>query len=119
MGAFSDTLIFGLPAKLGLEIMAANSKPQIDVAIPSFGYNNHVAINQRFGFIRKAVVSLGARHDGSQLREVVTTKTRRLMCGLTPRTGPKPIKPDFQQWSGPRDHYHPKPRISLGRQTSV
>ncbi|MBJ7525702.1 MAG: IS5 family transposase [Sphingomonadaceae bacterium] len=53
--------------------MAANGKPQIDIAIPSFGYKNHIAIDQRFGFIRKAVVTHGARHDGSQLREVVTT----------------------------------------------
>jgi IS5 family transposase len=48
-------------------------KPQIDIAIPSFGYKNHIAIDQRFGFIRKSVVTHGARHDGSQLREVVTT----------------------------------------------
>jgi transposase, IS5 family len=53
--------------------VAANGKPQIDIAIPSFGYKNHIAIDQRFGFIRKAVVTHGARHDGSQLREVVTT----------------------------------------------
>ena len=53
--------------------MAANGKPQIDIAIPSFGYKNHVAIDQRFGFIRKGVVTHGARHDRSQLREVVTT----------------------------------------------
>jgi transposase, IS5 family len=53
--------------------IAANGKPQIDIAIPSFGYKNHIAIDQRFGFIRKSVVTHGARHDGSQLREVVTT----------------------------------------------
>ncbi|CAN1503842.1 COG3039 Transposase and inactivated derivatives, IS5 family [Sphingomonadaceae bacterium] len=52
---------------------AADGKAQIDIAIPSFGYKNHLAIDQRFGFIRKAVVTHGARHDGSQLREVVTT----------------------------------------------
>ena len=52
---------------------AVNGRPQIDIAIPSFGYKNHVAIDQRFGFIRKSVVTHGARHDGSQLREVVTT----------------------------------------------
>lgn len=40
---------------------AANGKALIDIAIPSFG------------FIRKAGVTHGARHDGSQLREVVTT----------------------------------------------
>tara|TARA_R110000787_G_C13434478_1_gene445824 strand:- start:3327 stop:4223 length:897 start_codon:yes stop_codon:yes gene_type:complete len=52
---------------------AANAKPQIDIAIPSFGYKNHIAIDRRFGFIRKSVVTHGARHDGSQLREVVTS----------------------------------------------
>tara|TARA_R110000772_G_scaffold88129_1_gene183358 strand:+ start:1406 stop:2470 length:1065 start_codon:yes stop_codon:yes gene_type:complete len=52
---------------------AAGRKPQIDIAIPSFGYKNHIAIDQRFGFIRKSVVTHGARHDGSQLREVVTS----------------------------------------------
>jgi transposase, IS5 family len=29
--------------------VAANGKPQIDIAIPSFGYKNHIAIDQRFG----------------------------------------------------------------------
>ena len=52
---------------------AVGGKPQIGIAIPSFGYKNHIAIDQRFGFIRKSVVTHGARHDRSQLREVVTT----------------------------------------------
>lgn len=49
-----------------------DGKPQTDIAIPSFGYKNHIAIDRRYGFIRKAVVTHGARHDGSQLRHVVT-----------------------------------------------
>lgn len=53
--------------------VAANGKPQVDIAIPSFGYKNHIAIDQRYGFIRKSVVTHGACHDGSQLREVVTS----------------------------------------------
>jgi len=52
--------------------LAADGKPQTDIAIPSFGYKNHIAIDRRFGFIRKTVVTHGARHDGSQLRHVVT-----------------------------------------------
>jgi transposase, IS5 family len=48
-------------------------KAHIDIAIPSFGDKNHIAIDQRFGFIRKSAVTHGARHDGSQLRDVVTT----------------------------------------------
>jgi len=51
---------------------AADGKVQTDIAIPSFGYKNHIAIDRRYGFIRKAVVTHGARHDGSQLRHVVT-----------------------------------------------
>jgi transposase, IS5 family len=42
-------------------------------ARPAVNGKPHIAIAQRFGFIRKAVVTHGARHDGSQLREVVTT----------------------------------------------
>jgi transposase, IS5 family len=52
--------------------LTADGKPQTDIAIPSFGYKNHIAIDRRFGFIRKAAVTHGARHDGSQLRHVVT-----------------------------------------------
>lgn len=53
---------------------AADGKPQIDIAIPTFGYKNHVAIDRRFGFIRSFAVTSAARHDGALLREVVTKK---------------------------------------------
>ena len=53
--------------------IAANGKPYMDIAIPSFGYKNHIAICRGFGFIRKSATTHGARHDGSQLSEVVTT----------------------------------------------
>ncbi len=29
------------------------TKPPIDIAIPAFGYQNHIAIDKGFGFIRK------------------------------------------------------------------
>ena len=48
-----------------------NGRSHIDIAIPSFDYQNHIAICR--GFIRKSVVTHDARYDGSQLREVVTT----------------------------------------------
>ncbi|MDX9861220.1 MAG: IS5 family transposase [Rhodospirillales bacterium] len=50
---------------------AARSVPEL--AIPVFGYKNHVAIDRRFGFIRSFAVTDAARHDGALLREVVTT----------------------------------------------
>jgi IS5 family transposase len=50
---------------------AARSVPEL--AIPVFGYKNHVAIDRRFGFIRGFEVTDAARHDGALLRALVTT----------------------------------------------
>ena len=50
----------------------ANSKPGIDIAIPSFGYKNSVSICRTFGFIPKCRVTDAARFDGRMLRDVVT-----------------------------------------------
>lgn len=51
---------------------AADGKPQVDIAIPSFGYKSTVSICRRFGFIRKGKITDGARYDGRMLRDVVT-----------------------------------------------
>ena len=53
--------------------LTANGKPQIDIAIPSFGYKSSIAICRTFGFIRKCKVTDGARFDGRMLRDVVTS----------------------------------------------
>ena len=60
-------------AKFAKARIAANGKPYMDIAIPSFGYKNHITICRDFGFIRKSATTHGARHDGSQLSEVVMT----------------------------------------------
>lgn len=39
--------------------------PQI--AVPVFGYKNHVSIDRAHGFVRRFTVTHAARHDGSQL----------------------------------------------------
>ena len=56
--------------------VAANAQgtmtPFTDIAIPSFGYKNHIGICRVHQFIRQSVTTHGARHDGSQLCEVVT-----------------------------------------------
>lgn len=51
---------------------AADGKPGIDIAIPSFGYKSSVSICRAFGFIRKGKTTDGARFDGRMLRDVVT-----------------------------------------------
>jgi len=46
-----------------------NGTPQIDIAIPAFGYKNHVSIDQRHGIIRREMTTDAAAHDGARLRE--------------------------------------------------
>lgn len=40
-----------------------------DIAIPVFGYKNHISIDRRHGFIRKWDVTDAAAHDGAMLRQ--------------------------------------------------
>ena len=48
---------------------AANGKPQIDIAIPTFGYKSHICIDRRHGIIRRQKTTDAAAHDGARLRE--------------------------------------------------
>ena len=48
---------------------ADGSKPPVDIAIPSFGYQNHIAIDRRFGLIRRWQVTDAAAYEGARLRE--------------------------------------------------
>ncbi len=45
--------------------------PRVDLAIPAFGYKNHVGIDRRHGLIRTWKVTDAARHDGAQLPELI------------------------------------------------
>ncbi len=47
------------------------SKPPVDIAIPSFGYKNHIGIDRRHGLIRAWSVTNAAAHDGARLAEVL------------------------------------------------
>ena len=50
----------------------ADGKPQVDIAIPSFGYKSSISMCRAFGFIRKGKTTDAARFDGRMLRDVVT-----------------------------------------------
>ena len=43
----------------------------VDLAIPAFGYKNHVSADQRHRLIRKWTVTDAAAHDGKQLRDLL------------------------------------------------
>lgn len=46
-----------------------------DIAIPVFGYKNHVSIDRAFGFIRKWAATDAAAHDGRMLRRGLLDKS--------------------------------------------
>jgi transposase, IS5 family len=54
---------------------AADGKKQIDIAIPTLGYQNHVSIDREHGLIRKWDVTDAAKFEGSMLREGLLDKT--------------------------------------------
>ena len=51
---------------------AADGSPRVDLAVPAFGYKNHVGIDRRHGLIRTWAATDAARHDGAQLANLVT-----------------------------------------------
>jgi IS5 family transposase len=44
---------------------------QVEIAVPVFGYKNHVGIDRAFGFVRRYTVTHAAAHDGGQLGAVL------------------------------------------------
>jgi IS5 family transposase len=53
------------------------SVPPVDLAIPAFGYKNHISIDRAHGLIRKWTATHAAAHDGARLEEVSIGPTRR------------------------------------------
>ena len=51
---------------------ADDGSPRIDLAVPAFGYKNHVGIDRRHGLIRTWTATDAARHDGAQLPNLVS-----------------------------------------------
>src|SRR5438270_86501 len=45
--------------------------PQVDLAVPAFGYKNHISIDRRHGLIRRWTTSDAAAHDGARLAAVL------------------------------------------------
>jgi IS5 family transposase len=64
-----------IDARWTVKFSKAKTRPDgtkpIDIAIPTFGYKNHIGIDQRFGFIRTFKVTHAARNDGAQLPDLI------------------------------------------------
>ncbi len=50
------------------------TKPPVDIAIPTFGYQNHISIDRGFGFIRTWTATDAAAYEGARLREGLLDK---------------------------------------------
>ncbi len=48
-----------------------DGSPRIDLAVPAFGYKNHLGIDRRHGLIRSWAVTDAARHDGALLPALI------------------------------------------------
>jgi len=42
-----------------------------EIAVPMFGYKNHVGIDREYGFVRRYAVTHAAAHDGGAARQVL------------------------------------------------
>src|SRR6201993_3423414 len=71
-----------------------SSAPPVDLAIPVFGYQNHISIDRGFGFIRKGAATDAAAYEGTRLREGLL-ETRLRACG---RTRPIARRPMRRSW---------------------
>ncbi len=47
------------------------SKPRVEIAIPVFGYKNHLSIDRAYGLVRRFTVTDAAAHDGATLASVL------------------------------------------------
>jgi hypothetical protein len=48
--------------------------PRLDLAVPAFGYKNHIGIDRRYGLIRTWMATDAARHDGAQLPGLISKR---------------------------------------------
>lgn len=49
--------------------------PPFDIAIPAFGYQNHISIDRKHSLIRKWLTTDAATYEGARLREDLLDKT--------------------------------------------
>ena len=52
---------------------SADGAKRVDLAIPAFGYKNHIAIDRVHGLIRTWTATDASRHDGAQLPNLIDT----------------------------------------------
>lgn len=82
--------------------------PQIDLAIPVFGYQNHVSIDRGFGFIRQWSATDAAAYEGRRLREGLLDKTNTASGVWADTAYRSATNEEFMERNGFESHVHRK-----------
>lgn len=86
-------------------VRLTKTKPVVDLAIPAFGYRNHIAIDRRFGLIRTWLAT-----DAAARREGLLDKTRPLRRSeATPPTARRSLRPSLPRTASVFTHPEPVP----------
>jgi transposase, IS5 family len=92
------------------------STPPIDLAIPVFGYQNHISIDRGFGFIRRWSATDAAAYEGRHLREGLLDKTNTASGVWADTAYRSAANEEFMEKNGFVSHVHrkkPKGRAML------
>ena len=99
---------------------ADDGSPRIDLAIPAFGYKNHIGIDRRHGLIRTWVATDAARHDGAQLPNLISkANTGSEVFADTAPTARRPTRSTSSIAGSSRASTARSRRASRCRQTSL
>ena len=84
------------------------STPPVDLAIPVFGYQNHISIDRGFGFIRKWSATDAAAYEGRRLREGLLDKTNTASAVWADTAYRSKANEEFMEKNGFVSHVHRK-----------
>jgi IS5 family transposase len=84
------------------------STPPADLAIPVFGYQNHISIDRGFGFIRKWSATDAAAYEGRRLREGLLDKTNTASAVWADTAYRSKANEEFMEKNGFVSHVHRK-----------
>jgi transposase, IS5 family len=84
------------------------TKPPVDIAIPTFGYQNHIAIDRAFGFIRKWSATDAAAYEGARLREGLLDKNNTASSVWADTAYRSAANETFMEKNGFRSQVHRK-----------
>ena len=84
------------------------SMPPVDLAIPLFGYQNYVAIDRHFGFIRRWAATDAAAYEGRRLRQGLLDSSNRASGVWADTAYRSPANETFLNKNGFVSHIHRK-----------